>query len=372
MSWIGRKKLAFIPISRTNAHPPDQPMPPNWPDAIMQRVFFDPDADNCNRDRCLRAYIQSASSGRADLDGVVLPMVTLDETDVPVDALESQFGAQLRGEGFDAAALVMLGLPPTGTAQRGGFWARFDMSETLGVWAMEFMHVLTGFADLYPFGGNMGGFDEMACSCGTHPSAYTKRAIGWLDDSAIAIFSPPSVTRDLHAIGLTQPPPLGRATAIQIGVDVPYLMVEARINNDQFESPTSFTESGIPSQGVIVYQIQTTDPLGETQNQTAPVLLLTTTALGVGQSFTAANGATVTVQQAIAGGFTVSVEMPGTVVPDVYEMSETEARHLLQARGLVPKFSGTGTWVSSQEPAAGTFVAPGTIVSMALRALREP
>jgi hypothetical protein len=41
MAWLGRKKLAFIPLSRTNAQPPDV-IPPDWPGQIMQRLFFNP------------------------------------------------------------------------------------------------------------------------------------------------------------------------------------------------------------------------------------------------------------------------------------------------------------------------------------------
>jgi hypothetical protein len=76
-----------------------------------------------------------------------------------------------------------MGGPGAGTSS--GFWVRFVMLEGVGVWAMEFMHTLTGFGDLYPFGGNMGNFDEMVASGGTHPSAYTKAAIKWLDASAM-------------------------------------------------------------------------------------------------------------------------------------------------------------------------------------------
>jgi hypothetical protein len=42
---------------------------------------------------------------------VVLPMQTIDAQDVPADALESQLGSTLRDQGFDAAAIVMLGAP---------------------------------------------------------------------------------------------------------------------------------------------------------------------------------------------------------------------------------------------------------------------
>ena len=46
MTWVGLKTLAFIPLSRTAAQPPDI-MPPDWTDQIMQRVFFDPSKDSC-------------------------------------------------------------------------------------------------------------------------------------------------------------------------------------------------------------------------------------------------------------------------------------------------------------------------------------
>ena len=41
-------------------------------------------------------------------------------------------------------------------------------------------------------------------------------------------------------------------------------MVEARQRVDQFDAD-------IPSEGAIVYRVQTTDPLGHPQNETAPI-----------------------------------------------------------------------------------------------------
>ena len=192
-TWIGRKKLALVPVFRPNAHPPDQ-IPDHWEDLIEQRLFNDPDPKT-GVDRSLRTYIHTVSSGLADFDAEVQAMETVDAQDVPPDALEGApgpfghtLGDWLRShDGFDVAALVMLGGVGAGTS--AGFWCRFVMAEGVGVWAMEFMHSLTGFGDLYPFGGNMGAFDEMACSCGTHPSAFTKRAIQWLDPSAIKPFA---------------------------------------------------------------------------------------------------------------------------------------------------------------------------------------
>jgi hypothetical protein len=43
----------------------------------------------------------------------------------------------------------MLGGVGAGTSAR--FWVRFVMAEGVAVWAVEFMHSLTGFADLYRF-----------------------------------------------------------------------------------------------------------------------------------------------------------------------------------------------------------------------------
>src|SRR5215472_7361350 len=158
MPWIGRKKLALVPVFRSNAIPPDA-LPADWNGDILRRVFFDPDPTT-GADRSLRAYIRLASSGMADLDAVVLQVQTItlpvpggkDFNDVPVSFLDGQTSA-LQSKGFDAGALVMLGGPGAGTSQRGGFWARFVMLEKLGTWAMEFMHCLTNFADIYSFNG---------------------------------------------------------------------------------------------------------------------------------------------------------------------------------------------------------------------------
>ena len=319
MAWLGRKKLAFIPLHRPNAHPPDEPVPADWPNEILRRALFDPEPKT-GADRSLRAYIHAASSGLADLDAVVMPMEILDRQDVPPDALESKLGSTLRNNGFDAAALVMLGQPPTGQGILGGFWARFDMSEGVGTWAMELMHCLANFDDLYPFDAgnvfhNMDAFDQMACGCGTHPSAYTKAAIQWLDPSAIAQHIGRTIEYNLHSVGLLQPPPSGRTTAVRIGSKVPYLMVEARQKVDQFDH-------NIPDEGVIVYKVQTTDPHGTAQNQTAAIKLLTATAnlspiaLKPGGTFAADNGVAVQVLRALSGGFSIRIEDPSQHVID--------------------------------------------------------
>jgi hypothetical protein len=301
MPWLGVKKLALVPVYRPNAMPPDV-IPDNWSNVILERMLFFLNQQT-RQDVSLRAYIHTVSSGRADLSAVVQPMQTIDQQDVPPGAFEASLGPSLRAQGFDCAALVMLGGVGAGTS--AGFWVRFVMLEGTGVWAMEFMHSLTGFGDLYPFGGNMAGFDEMACSCATHPSAFTKRAIQWIDGSTIAHHRGVVGTYELYSISRKQPPPRGSVAAVQIGEQVPYIMVESRQKGaDQFDA-------NIPSEGVIVYVVQTRDPLGNPQNATAPVMLLTPTALKIGQRY-ASRSPVITVD-VIGGdhnGFKVKITTP--------------------------------------------------------------
>ena len=109
-TWIGRKKIAFIPVFRPNAQPPDI-IPADWANQILQRVLFNPDP-TIQADRSLRAYIRAASSGLADLDVVVMPMASIEvpNADVRLEILDQQLdGPGLQAQGFDAAAAVMLG-----------------------------------------------------------------------------------------------------------------------------------------------------------------------------------------------------------------------------------------------------------------------
>jgi hypothetical protein len=304
MTWTGRKKIAFVPLSRPNAHPPDL-IPPDWENDILRRVLYDPDPAT-GQDKSLRAFIHTVSSGVADLDAIVTERHSVDLQDVPAGILEGEIGARLRADGCDAAAIVMLGGPGAGT--NSGFWSRFVMLERVGIWAMELMHGLTGFADIYPFGDDvdpqdpvMGLYDQMSAAAATHPSAYTKAGIQWLDRATIAQHTGRAGVYGLHSISLTQPPPTGRVAAVKIGAGVPYLMVEARLKADQFDA-------GIPKEGVIVYAVQTPDPLGHRVNHLRPLVLKTPPALSVGQAFVSGEGIGVSVTASIPGGFVVIVE----------------------------------------------------------------
>jgi hypothetical protein len=53
---------------------------------------------------------------------------------------------------------------------------------------------------------------------------------------------------------------------VRIGEEVPYVMVEARLKADPFDA-------GIPREGVIVYAVQTPDPLGHRVDKLRPVIL---------------------------------------------------------------------------------------------------
>src|SRR3954451_15243563 len=113
MPWVGRKKIAFVPLSRPNAHPPDL-IPPDWENDILRRALYDPDPST-GRDRSLRAFIRAASSGLADLDAIVTERHSVDQQDVPAAILEPEIGARLRADWCDAAAIVELGGAGAGT-----------------------------------------------------------------------------------------------------------------------------------------------------------------------------------------------------------------------------------------------------------------
>jgi hypothetical protein len=348
----------------------------------MQRVYYDIDPRTAV-DRSLRAYIHTVSSGSADLQVVVQPPQSIvgtgtGGTDVAPDALEATQGNQWRAQGYDGAAIVMLGGPGGGSTR--GYWSRFCMSDNHGAWVGEIVHQtnLCNLPDLFDFtdefpNENMGAYDQEAGYGYTHFSVWTKRAIGWLNPSTVALLAGHSVNYTLHSASLIQPPPAGRVAAVQVGTQVPYLMIEARHQADQFDI-------NVPNNGVIVYQVQTTDPLGNAQNSVPPLNLLTKTGLTAGQSFSV-SGIVVKVDSAVAGGFSITVTNNATgIVPNVLNEPEATAAAEINAAGFVPKFKfpqtppaapgGTGPniniWVKSQSPVAGTTAPLGTVVTLTM------
>jgi PASTA domain len=380
MSWIGKKRVAFVPVDRGDLN--EQPLPPNWRDLIEQRIYYWPDQLR-GVDVSLRNYLYTTSQGRADIEGVVQEIYPLHQQDVPVDFLASELEQKLRNDHCDAAVLVMLGGFSTGSADVPGFWARVAMVEGVGVWAMEITHAIAGYADLYTNDrtNDLNSFDNMDCSCGTHPTAYTKMQLGWLDPSAIVVDSATSADFQLHTLGLIQPPPSGRCTAIRIETGGNPLFVEARQRVDQYDGGNWWNKDshnlpvGISSEGVIVYELAGVENQNAPPGQTDPLIrLLTLTALLPGGVFRSQSGVTVRVTAALPGGFAVTIENPSApvvVVPDVFQLPFLAAVNAIRAAGLVPSpITGTNNLtVKTQHPLAGTLVARGSTVSMTLTSI---
>jgi hypothetical protein len=129
---------------------------------------------------------------------------------------------------------------------------------------------------------------------------------------------------DLHSVGLVQPAPSGRSTAVQIETTGNPLFVEARQKVDQYDGP-NYWSAGIASEGVIVYELAgEQNPAGPPDEIDPLIRLLTQTALRPGQSITTALGVTVKVLAELPGGFRVRIEnptAPSVVVPDLRELS---------------------------------------------------
>jgi hypothetical protein len=83
---------------------------------------------------------------------------------------------------------------------------------------MELLHAATGFDDLYKTQPHPQRYDVMACSCGTHPSSFTKRKLNWTPSRALPTFRSNQRVATLHAVSLPQPPPQGRVTGFQNAV----------------------------------------------------------------------------------------------------------------------------------------------------------
>lgn len=306
MQWIGRKRIAFVPVIRSRNHPPDV-VPPDFADQILKRVLYNP-MPVTNADASLRGFIRAASSGRADLDAAVLATQISDTDDTLPGEFEAALGDQLRSQGFDHAAMVTLS---GGGGTNGGFWSRFRLNEGTGVWAMEILHGITRFPDLYHFDNDVdpadreiGRFDEMAASALTHPTIFTKTHLGWADPEGTVQHNDSIASYNLQLGGLPQPPAGGRVAAVKIGSGEPHMLIEARAKNDPFDN-------GIGSEGVIAYRVQWENPvIGERPGHRTPLYLLTQTALKSGESAVLDNGVLLTVNAAIPGGFAITVSDP--------------------------------------------------------------
>jgi hypothetical protein len=353
----------------------EYPVPPDWRGEIERRVYYDRDPAT-GMDVSLRNFILTMSQGRADIAGDVLDTITLVQKEVTPGDLTAQLAPIVQSGAYDAGALVMLG--GRGAGVNYGFWSRFVMVEGVGVWAMELMHGLTGMLDLYTYlvPHDLGGFDTMACACGTHLTAYTRMLLGWLDPSAITIDASVGARFVLHATSLG-PAPLGRVHAVQTQGSGLQVLVEARLRGDQFDGPNQYNQYGIPSEGVIVYEVVGVENPNLPPERDPLISLLTPTALQPGQTVTSESGITVGVDASVTGGFAVVIENPTAPVevPDLLEDTATLAANKLHGVGLLPHFTGStagNARVSSQHPAAGELVLRGTTVTVYMKSTREP
>ena len=171
-------------------------------------------------------------------------------------------------------------------------WCYVSTGEGLGVWAMELMHTLTGFGDLYQ----------------TTESQVRTTGAG------------SGATFTLHAPGLLQPSPPGRIAAIRIPSTISqhYFLMEARLGVDPYERSTPGVSAGLPPEGVVVYEID--------EAVWAPVHLRAV--LSTGQSYTnQAEQLEISATAQVAGGFTVTLR--STEHPDCsairHQIAEAEA-----------------------------------------------
>ncbi|MFC9919628.1 hypothetical protein [Agromyces binzhouensis] len=275
--WLGARHVAFIPVSNAQV---DVNVPPDFRAQVLARAFFDPDPVT-GFDRSLAAYVHAMSSGRASLTGKVLPPVVAPDEDVigaglrSLPFLSTPF-FDLKLHPFDFAVMV---LPHGFGPHRGGYawypgdavngmsyYARtalyqdpgLSMRQSIGVWGMETLHMITRMGDLYYSLPPLGRYDVMSCSCGTHASAHTKGLFGWLADGSVAIHQiGTTATYQVHAISQTQPPPPGRVSAVRLKSKVSpgYLMIEARVRTDQYENAGAVSQ-GIPVEGALIYEVQ--------------------------------------------------------------------------------------------------------------------
>jgi hypothetical protein len=313
--WLGARRVAFVPVIR----PVDATVPPDLVAQVERRVFYDPDPAT-GADRSLRTYVRTVSGHRADLDGVVFQPVR-SQTNDPHDAA---IAAVPSPSGFDHIAAVPLSEEAggSGTAEADGLYFRASLGSCVGVWAMELTHSATGFWDLYLVTPNLDRFDNMACNCGTHPSTFTKLALQWLDPGTVRTFTSGTEQFRLHATALEQPPPPGHATAVRIATDAPspYFMLETRLRVDAFDR-------GIPSEGVILYEVENPDIFPDPFYQLPVIYLRTPTALGLGEFHASEAGDfSLWVTGRTPGGFQVRISRPAK---SRCEMLREEAKAIL-------------------------------------------
>lgn len=279
-TWTGSRRVAVIPaipVSAGNVQVGN--VPADFQAQVSRRIFYDPDPVS-NLDRSLRKYIFSASYGRAWLDADVLDAVTVTWEHPGTDP-DPSVGADVGKTMGNAIAAsqprvanyqyVMVVFPPgIPNIRSWAFWegaqatSYMFLDSPLGAWAMELLHMVTEFGDLYGPPADRplspGNLDEMDTAGAMHPSTFTKLRMGWLDPVSVQVVDPQQGASNhiLHPLALLQPAPDGRVTALKIPfLDRAnhYLLVEAREWLDEYDRNTPGLAEGIPIEGLAIYDV---------------------------------------------------------------------------------------------------------------------
>ena len=276
--WYGTRRVAFVLANVTND--PRFPVPPtDWRAQVVRRV------------QALRDYFWIVSVEDARLEAEVFGPYTVQfgGNRCRATAVSAMRAAHSAIAQFPYACVVFTGGPCDGWAfwgyGPGGVYpgstvrgySYVNTQASLGTWAMENLHVVTTFGDLYGISDHPGRFDIMACNCGTFPSSFTRIKFGWSSPGQIVQPNSHLQTR-LRQLTLAFPdgvvPSVHTIKAVTASAQR-YYLVELR-RRENYDAPSG-TSSGIPSEGVVVYWID--------ESSWPPVHLRTTTALSTGQSF---------------------------------------------------------------------------------------
>ena len=153
MQWIGFKRVAFVPVLRSETSPPDV-APANWEAEILRRLVCQ--TGTAGVDKSLRSWVFTVSSGIADLDPVVLSPVTVTTLSLP--DLDADLGTRLRDDGVVHAVIVF---PGRDRLPVDGFWSGIGMGDTDGAWAKCVVRGVTGYADISHQDDSVGGQFDM-------------------------------------------------------------------------------------------------------------------------------------------------------------------------------------------------------------------
>lgn len=367
MAWTGIKNVAII-IARVNNQ---SAFPADVVNIVQRKIFTDVDATGF--DRSLRAYIRTVSSGRADLQGRVFgpyDVVPWKDANGTFDCAGTM-NLAIRTAGLDAenptpnnvavrqAQGLIIGFeyacvifPDSAPCTAHAFWdlgpdhfhpgstvigcCHLNLSDSLGAYAMEHIHCVGSFGDLYGIPDSPGNFDEMDCACGVHPSSYTKSQLQWLPKTEVALAAgnATETTCVIQALSETVQP--GQFHAIRIDTADPkvYFLVEARLHLDPYEAGTHGVSSGIPAEGIVVYRID--------ENSSPPVHLLASGLKSPGDSYVVAiEGVRIEITAVV--GTTIHVQVifiDLRRVPLVRELSQRAATESLVEEDLVPEYLG--------------------------------